>query len=104
MNNEVLNEGDIEYDTLKISNGCRDGMVDIGCIRRYFDSDGYIAIQQVHDAMKAALPICHVCVVDIDEPAPSICCDSCLQAVHLKCIGKRVLPKTKYWYCKQCKS
>ena len=45
-----------------------------------------------------------LCVTHTLHSMESICCDGCLDWVHLKCTGLKRAPKSKHWFCRACLS
>ena len=44
---------------------------------------------------------CAVCCHNLVS-ANSLCCDSCLEWFHLKCVGLKQPPKRSVWFCRKC--
>ena len=105
MNGQHLSEVSVEQNPAAISTACLDVNVNIQKIRRYFDNDGWAAVEHVYEALKSFVKstpvLCVLCKEDIDS-LDSVVCDCCLLWVHLKCVGKKTPPKAKYWFCRDC--
>ena len=102
MNGQHLSEDSMEQIPAAISTACLDENISIQKIRRYFDNDGWAAVEHVYEALKSAPEwLCELCKQDLYS-MESVACDCCLEWVHLKCIGKRTRPKTKFWFCRDC--
>ena len=94
----VEEEEEVEVHPEKLPNAAIDENVDIHLIRKYFTSDVWLFLQR-----KQANPmfVCKSCYHDLHKE-PSIVCDHCLSWFHIKCVGLKSQPKTKYWYCRKC--
>ena len=46
---------------------------------------------------------CKKCTDDLSKSS-SICCDSCLDWFHMRCLQLRNTPKTRFYFCYSCKS
>ena len=102
MSGELLTENTVEQNLSSIPRACLDENVSINKIRRYFDPDGWKAVEHVYGAVKlSAQWMCELCRQNLNK-MDSVVCDCCLQWVHLKCIGKRTYPKGKFWICRDC--
>lgn len=79
-----------------------DSYLVIDDIRRYFDNDGWTALQQVVE-IKRMNPtwICTSC--NEDSSNNSICCNRCLDWFHFKCVNVKPTLKKKIWFCSICK-
>ena len=79
-----------------------DENVDVHLIRKFFSYDGWLAVTIVFEQkQRNATYVCRVCLHDLEEQ-PSVVCDHCLSWSHIKCVGLRQQPKSKYWYCRSC--
>ena len=103
LKGQLLSESSVETIPEKISTAVLEDPVDMSTLRRYFDGDAWLCVQQVLTE-KEGRP-CWICDVCEDDLAlhDSICCDACLHWSHLKCLGKCRAPKSTYWYCSACK-
>ena len=103
LKGQLLGESSVETIPEKISTAVLEDAVDMSTLRRYFDGDAWLCVQQVLTE-KEGRP-CWICDVCEDDLAlhDLICCDACLHWSHLKCLGKCRAPKSTYWYCSACK-
>lgn len=102
MGGERLSEDAVQQNPSAIPTACLDENVSIQKVHRYFDPDGWKAVQHVYAAFRSSAQwLCELCRQDLTN-MDSVVCDCCLQWVHLKCIGKRTMPKTKFWFCRDC--
>ena len=94
LKGQLLGESSVETISEKISTAVLEDAVDMSTLRRYFDGDAWLCVQQVLTE-KEGRP-CWICDVCEDDLAlhDSICCDACLHWSHLKCLGKCRAPKS----------
>ena len=79
-----------------------DENVDIHQIRKYFTSDALLLVNDILKRKQAnPMFVCKSCYHDLHKE-PSIVGDHCLSWFHIKCVGLKSQPKTKYWYCRKC--
>ncbi|KAL8610953.1 hypothetical protein ACOMHN_042569 [Nucella lapillus] len=99
----LIGEEDVEQDPIAIPEACLDDSVNVDRLHRYFDGDGWTAVQHVYQ-QKSQDPHweCLQCQQDL-HTQDSIRCDSCMMWFHLTCQSLRSAPKKKYWYCGSCK-
>ena len=90
-----MEEDSVEQIPSDIPLACLDENVSIQKIKKYFDSDGWAAVQHVYEAVKSAphWP-CKLHQEDLYS-MDFIVCSCCLDRLHFTCTGKRATPKTK---------
>lgn len=100
--NGYISETAIENNPNNIHCAVLDSHLAIDDIKRYFDSDGWAALQQVVE-IKRINPtwICKSC--NEDSSNNSICCNRCLEWFHFKCVNVKTTLKKKIWFCSICK-
>ncbi|KAK7114682.1 hypothetical protein V1264_000704 [Littorina saxatilis] len=102
LKGELLSEQSVEQVPSAVPTAVLDVNISIIKVRRYFDMDGWTAVQHVYSAVRSSLrTVCALCDDDLLN-TQSISCDSCLRSLHLLCAGKRSRPKTKFWFCRNC--
>ena len=98
----LIEEHEVECRPERIPRKCLDDNVCIGLIRKHFSFDGWNVLQNCIDTMRVqgswTCPMCHTELCTSE----SICCDGCLEWLHLKCAGLRRAPKSKHWFCRSC--
>lgn len=98
----LLDEVNVEVHPENIPDAVLDENVDIHLIRRFFTVDGWhLLTEVVQQKRNKPVFICRTCSHNLDESS-SIVCDHCLLWSHLKCVGLKDRPKTKFWYCRNC--
>ena len=98
----LIEEEHVETRPEHVPMKCLDENVALTSVRKYFSFDAWTLVQQTVDILKdKGRWCCAVCSDDL-ETSSSICCDSCCDWVHLKCVNKKVPPKTKFWFCNAC--
>ena len=80
----------------------KDQQVDINVLRRFFDGDGWAAIEKVYQESLVEPWKCSKCV-ELLSDRESIGCDACLEWNHLDCVTLKKVPRSKYWFCPKCK-
>ena len=84
-----MEEDEVECRPERIPRKCLDDNVCIGQIRKYFSFDAWNLLEATLDTMRTQGSwTCSVCHNDLHS-SESICCDGCLDWVHLKCTGLR---------------
>ncbi|KAL8561131.1 hypothetical protein ACOMHN_033714 [Nucella lapillus] len=103
LNSQLLIGEDVKQDPIAIPEACLDDSVNVDRLHRYFDGDGWTAVQHVYQ-QKSQDPHweCLQCQQDL-HTQDSIRCDSCMMWFHLTCQSLRSAPKKNYWYCGSCK-
>ena len=97
-----IEEEEVEVRPECISPTVLDENVDYYLIRKYFTSDAWLAVENtIKEVKESVIYICKVCSRDIGEDT-SVGSDHCLNWFHLKCIGKKLQPKSRYWFCFEC--
>ena len=82
---DLIEEDEVECRPERIPRKCLDDNVCIGQIRKYFSFDAWNLLQATLDTMHTRGSwTCLVCHTDLHS-SESICCDGCLDWVHLKC-------------------
>ena len=76
--------------------------MDINIVRRYFDEEAWAAVTRVYEQCKGARWNCAMCSLLLESDG-SICCDGCLQRIHLKCNSLTKPPRSRFWFYKDCK-
>ena len=100
-----IGEEEVEVDPQNISSAVKEEDVDVGLIRKYFNSDGWLQVKQVLEERKKLPSYCNVCSVDADEKGTrAVYCDSCCEWYHYKCVNIFKKPTGTYWFCKNCKN
>jgi len=103
----VLDEGDeIECRPTMLPSTCADENINIFRIRKYFTDATWSKVLKAIESKKTMKYYCQVCERDLEEKegSMSICCDGCLQWLHLLCAGLKAAPKQKEWFCSLCRS
>ena len=100
----LVGEEAVEMAPENIPSAILDNDVDIKIIQKIFSGDGWAALEAVYTACKSLPWTCHRCTSTLQENQPSIGCDSCLNWYHWNCEGVKTRPKTKFWFCKNCKN
>ena len=99
---EFIEEDEVECRPEKIPRKCLDDNVCVGQIRKYFSFDAWNLLEATMDTLRTVGSwTCSVCHADLHS-MESICCDGCLDWVHLKCTGLKRAPKNKHWFCRSC--
>ena len=102
----LIKEDGVEVLPERVTACCIDENVDIQSCRKYFTSDGWLAVQNVVEAIKKdPMWYCGRCTNIInDEEENSIQCASCLVWYHFGCTGlkNRDPPKKRHWFCRSC--
>ena len=101
MTGTILKEEEIECIPHSLPSAVKDPSVDIDIIKRYFDADGWMALEAAYKTRQDLPYYCSPCGEEVEEMR--VICDSCLECYHLHCVNLRMLPKSKYWYCRKCK-
>ena len=102
LDGRQLDEGCLETNPENLPDTAFDENIDINSIRRYFTSDAWVRVQDLYETKKERITFrCTSCELDLHSK-PSIVCYSCLEWHHLRCVGRRTKPKTRFWYCRQC--
>lgn len=87
-----------------IASTCTDSYVDLSVVKQYFSPEGWLKVNKVVEEKRRKPDyMCQNCMSCIDFDFPNVVCDSCLNVFHLQCVGLHNLPKSRYWYCKECK-
>ena len=98
----LVEETEVEVRPEKIPMKCLDENVCITSIRKYFTYDAWSLVTDVMETMHSkGTWICSSCSKDLHSFG-SVCCDSCLDWHHLKCVGLSQSPIAKHWYCRSC--
>ena len=99
---DLIDEDEVECRPERISRKCLDENVCIGQVRKYFSFDAWNLLEATMDTMRTQGSwTCSVCHTELHS-SESICCDGCLDWVHLKCTGLKRAPKSKHWFCRPC--
>ena len=98
----TLSEENLILEPDNIPGQIKDSSVDINVLRRFFDSDGWAAVEVLVEGCLSIPWKCESCRMLLSD-SESIGCDMCLEWNHLKCINLKKPPKSKYWYCTNCK-
>ena len=99
----LLDEASVQVRHEKIPNACIDENVNLFRIRKHFTDDGWAQLCQVVEKKKYDPSYyCQVCERELLE-CTAICCDCCLEWLHLSCAGLKSTPKRKEWFCHLCK-
>ena len=102
-NGVLLDEALVQKMHENIPNACIDENVNLFRIRKYFTDDGWAELCQVVEKKKCDPKYhCQVCERELLE-CTAICCDCCLEWLHLSCAGLKSAPKRKEWFCRLCK-
>lgn len=71
---------------------------------KYFTIDAWKQVQGVIATLeKKGEWSCSNCSEPL-ETKESISCDSCLEWMHMNCVGLKSQPKCKFWICRSCHS
>ena len=99
----LLTETSVEANPDNVDTLCLEENVDINSLRRYFDDDGWLCVQQVF-RKKEDQPNwrCDECTEDM-MLHDSICCDACLHWFYLPCLGIKTAPRVQKWFREPCK-
>ena len=99
----LLDEQVVETRPERVPNSCIDENASIYRIRKYFTDDGWTQVMQLIETKKNnATYYCKMCEKILE--GASICCDCCLEWLHLSCAGLQKAPKgrRKEWFCRLC--
>ena len=106
----AMNEGTLLNDIIcspeKLPCACVDENVNIFRIRKYFTDPSWNRVLKAIERRKSMKYYCQVCERDLEhqgEGSLSICCDGCLQWIHLSCTSLKAAPKKREWFCQLCK-
>ena len=100
---DLVQEDEVECRPEKITRKCLDDNVCVGLIRKYFSFDAWDILEAVMDTMRTQGSWTALCHTDLHS-MESICCDGCLDWVHMRCTGLKRAPKSKHWFCRVCYS
>ena len=98
----LIGEEEVEQDPEEVGCSVRDKHVDINIVRRFFDDDAWTAVDHVYHQCLISSWRCSRCTVILEDDG-SICCDSCLNWMHMKCAKLKKSPRTRFWFCSNCK-
>lgn len=103
-NNEyVIQAADISVDVNDMSPSLLDESVCIAFIKKYVSSEVWNIVSNLLEKKKKChkwkCGTCNWSLADTD----SIVCDACLLWYHLGCCKLRKKPKSKLWYCVNCR-
>ena len=99
---DLVEENEVECRPERIPQKCLDENISIGLIRKYFSLDAWCILEATIDTMQTSENwVCTLCHMDLHS-FESICCDGCLEWVHMKCVGLQRPPKSKHWFCRSC--
>ena len=96
----MIQEEDVEVNPENISLACKE--VDVSSVQQYFHDDAWQLAKQATELRQANEWTCYVCSEELETR--SIACDRCLLWFHYHCASISAKPKTKFWYCIQCRS
>ena len=97
-----ISESEVEIIPKNVPAMCSDENINILAIRHYFTLDGWSnarAVIEIHKQNDYWL--CNICKEGLHSEN-SLGCDSCLQLFHLRCLGKKSVPKSRKWFCREC--
>ena len=100
----LIQEDGVEVLPERVTACCLDENVNLQSCRKYFTSDGWLAVQNVVEAVKKD-PVwyCGRCTHPInDGEENSIQCGRCLIWYHFECINLKNAPKKHHWFCRSC--
>ena len=97
----LLGQESVETIPENIPSAALDSHVDVNIIRKFFDGDGWMALTAAMEERRQLPWFCHSCQDTLE--GQSIGCDSCLNWQHWSCAAVKGQPKSKFWYCKDCK-
>ena len=96
----AIQEADVEVNPACISLACKE--IDVSLVKQYFSEDAWLLAKQATDLRMANEWTCDVCSEELETRA--IACDRCLLWFHYHCASISAKPRTKFWYCLQCRS
>ena len=98
----LLDEEVVETHPERVPNSCIDENASIYIIRKYFTDDEWTQVMQLIETKNNATYYRKMCEKILD--GESICCDCCLEWLHLSCSGLPKAPKGchKEWFCRLC--
>ena len=103
INGTLIGEEHVETVPLKIPSCCQDKDIDINQIKQYFDSDAWqVVVTTLEARRQIGIYLCKSCGGDLSH-VRSVGCDGRLSWQHYSCAGIISEPKTKFWFCKDCK-
>lgn len=79
----------------------RDERVDIESIRKFFQPDAFLIIEQLKIAINSMGWKCCDCLADLEDN--SIQCDLCLNWYNWTYQNILICPPSKYWFCPNCR-
>ena len=82
--------------------GCLDQAANLELIYRYFTEAGVRALKKVQQERQKIQTTCVKCSDNVIDNI-AICCDSCLNSYHLDCLRLKTYPKSRFWFCSNCK-
>ena len=95
----------IESNPLKIPDLARDeSVVDINRIEKYFRNEEWLRVLEALTKKRKFPWICSGCTKAIKNSQDSVACERCLNWYHFPCVALHKKPKTKNWFCRNCKS
>jgi hypothetical protein len=98
----LIDEAQVESRAEMVPMKCLDENVALASVRRYFTFEAWSLVEQVVETLRSKGKwSCATCFQDA-EISGCVCCDSCLDWFHLKCVNKKAPPKTKFWFCGAC--
>ena len=99
---KLIDEESVEVIPDLVPEGILDENVDIHLIRKFFTNDAWLLIMSViRQKQSSHVFTCKQCHHHLED-SPSIGCDHCLTWSHMKCVGLKDRPKSRYWFCRSC--
>lgn len=98
MNEGTLLNDNIECRPEKLPCTCVDKNVNILRIRKYFTDASWNGVLKAIEQRKGMKYYCQVCERDLEQQEEGllcICCDGCLQWMHLSCTSLKAAPKKR---------
>ena len=81
-----------------------DSSVTLNQIKKYFTIDAWKQVEGVVAVLREKGEWSFVKCSAALETNKSTSCDCCLEWMHMKCVGLKDQPKSKYWICLTCHS
>ena len=84
-----------------ISNSCLDENIELNWIKAYFTKTGWSTILKSVEKVQKMSWLCSNCRQPLD--GDQIGCDGCLKWRHYNCAAVKKAPKSKNWFCRDCR-
>eukprot|EP00112_Aurelia_sp_Birch-Aquarium-sp1_P005704 Seg1647.2 transcript_id=Seg1647.2/GoldUCD/mRNA.D3Y31 product="Transcription initiation factor TFIID subunit 3" protein_id=Seg1647.2/GoldUCD/D3Y31 len=78
--------------------------VDIHRIEKYFSDDAWMIVLELIRKKGNCKWTCPRCSKSIKNADDRVACDRCFCWFHFPCVSVKKRPKSKYWFCRNCKN